>query len=106
MAVNDAAVKYAMLQRDYEANNELYESILKNMKDASVAADSQASNVAIVDEAEVPNFPSEPRAGKIIGFSLAFGLFAAFGTALGLDCLILWMTRRRWRGCFIFRPWP
>ena len=87
MAVNDAAVKYAMLQRDYEANNELYESILKNMKDASVAADSQASNVAIVDEAEVPNFPSEPRAGKIIGFSLAFGLFAAFGTALGLDYL-------------------
>jgi capsular exopolysaccharide synthesis family protein len=87
MALNDAGVKYAMLQRDVDANSELYESVLKGMKDARVAADSQASNVAMVDRAEVPDIPSEPKAQKIIGISLVFGLFGAFTAALGLDYL-------------------
>ena len=87
MAVNDAGVKYAMLQRDVDANSELYESVLKGMKDARVAADSQASNVAMVDQAEVPDVPSEPQPHKIIGFALVFGLFSGLGAALGLDYL-------------------
>ena len=86
MAVNDAGVKYAMLQRD-DANRELYESVLKGMKDARVAANSQASNVAMVDQAEVPDVPSEPQPHKIIGFALVFGLFSGLGAALGLDYL-------------------
>jgi succinoglycan biosynthesis transport protein ExoP len=87
IALNDAGVKYAMLQREVDANRELYESVLKGMKDARLAADSESSNVAIVDRAEVPDVPSAPRRRTIIGFSVVLGLFGGLGTALLLDYL-------------------
>lgn len=87
IALNNAGVKYAMLQREVDANRELYEGVLKGMKDARLAADSEASNVAIVDRAEVPEVPSEPRGQRIIGLSIILGLAGGVGAALLLDYL-------------------
>jgi capsular exopolysaccharide synthesis family protein len=87
IALNDAGVKYAMLQREVDANRDLYESILRAMKDFRVAADSQASNVAIVDRAEVPETPSRPRKVLVMGLAAVFGLFGGLGVAFFLDYL-------------------
>ena len=87
IALNDAGVKYAMLQREVDANRELYESVLRAMKDARLAADSQSSNVAILDRAEVPVSPSEPRVALTFAVSMILSLFAGLGAALVLDYL-------------------
>jgi succinoglycan biosynthesis transport protein ExoP len=87
IALNDAGVKYAMLQREVDANRALYESVLKGMKDARVAADSEVSNFAIVDRAEVPEVPSSPRTRIIMGEFIVLGLFAGLGSAVLLDYL-------------------
>jgi succinoglycan biosynthesis transport protein ExoP len=85
MKLNDAAVRYALLQRDVDANRELYDSVLKAMKDARVAADAETSNAVIIDKAEPPGAPSSPIFMKIVGLWTIFGLLLGFGLAFGLD---------------------
>jgi succinoglycan biosynthesis transport protein ExoP len=85
IALNDAGVKYTMLQREVDANRQLYESVLKSMKDARVAADSESSNFSIVDRADVPEIPSAPRGRLIVAVSAILGLAFGLGAALLLD---------------------
>jgi capsular exopolysaccharide synthesis family protein len=87
MSLNDAGVQYAILQREVDANRELYESVLKAMKDARVEAEAQTSNVSIIDSAESPEAPSSPRVKRTLAVSLVLGLLAGLGTALLIDYL-------------------
>lgn len=87
MKLNDAGVQYAILQREVDANRELYQSVLKAMKDARVAADAQTSNVSIIDEAEIPEAPSSPRVKRTLAVSLILGLVLGLGSALLIDYL-------------------
>ena len=87
MKLNDAGVQYAILQREVDANRELYQSVLKAMKDARVAADAQTSNVSIIDEAEIPEAPSSPQVKRTLAVSLILGLVLGLGAALLIDYL-------------------
>ncbi len=80
LGLNDAAVEYAILQREVDTNRELYNSVLQRMKDVGLAAESQSSNIVIVDEAEPPGGPSSPHRTVAIMQAIAFGL--ALGIAL------------------------
>lgn len=80
LGLNDAAVEYAILQREVDTNRELYNSVLQRMKDVGLAAESQSSNIVIVDEAEAPGGPSSPHRTVAIMQAIAFGL--ALGIAL------------------------
>jgi polysaccharide biosynthesis transport protein len=85
--LNDATVEYAILQREVDTNRELYESVLERMKGVALAAEAQASNIVILDPAEVPGGPSSPQkmAAVMRTGSLAIGF--ALGLALLLDFL-------------------
>jgi capsular exopolysaccharide synthesis family protein len=61
MALNDASLHDAVLARDVDTNRQLYASVLERMKEMGVAAEVRASNVSVVDRAEVPRSPSHPR---------------------------------------------
>jgi polysaccharide biosynthesis transport protein len=81
--VNDVAeksIQYNILKRDVDANKSLYEGLLTRMKEATVSAGVQASNVRIVDAAEVPKSPVKPRV--FINLVLGFILGAALGVGL------------------------
>ena len=60
LSLNDAAVEYAILQREVDTNRDLYNSVLQKMKDVGLAAEARSSNIVVVDEAEVPGGPSSP----------------------------------------------
>ena len=60
LGLNDAAVEYAILQREVDTNRDLYNSVLQRMKDVGLAAEARSSNVVIVDEAEPSTSPSSP----------------------------------------------
>jgi polysaccharide biosynthesis transport protein len=81
LGLNDGAIKYVMLEREGETNRELYNAVLKRMKDLTVVGDAHASNVSIVDSAQPPLAPSSPRtwrdlvAGGLVG--LLLGVCAA-----------------------------
>jgi len=85
MNLNDASVQYAILQREVEANRELYDSLLKAMKDARVAADAATSNASLIDRAEVPEVRSSPKVKKTLGLSGVLGLVGGIGLAFLLE---------------------
>ena len=61
MGLNDSAVRYQILARDADTNRELYNSVLKRMKDVEVTGDLHASDISIVDLAQPPGGPSSPQ---------------------------------------------
>lgn len=78
--VSQKTIQYNILKRDVETNQSLYDGILQRMKEAQVAAGLNASNIMVVDPAQVPKSPAKPRVvlnlafGCILGVSLGVGL--------------------------------
>ncbi len=80
--VNQLLIEHNILKRDFDSNQQLYDSLLQRLKDATVSAGLQATNIHVVDEATVPSTPVRPNKSRNIEFALAAGL--ALGIALAL----------------------
>jgi polysaccharide biosynthesis transport protein len=79
--VNEIAAKsiqYNIIRREVDTNRQLYEGLLQRMKEAQVSAGLKASNIRIVDSAEIPKGPVKPR----VLLNLLLGV--VFGTGLGI----------------------
>jgi polysaccharide biosynthesis transport protein len=85
LSLNDAAVQYAILQRDVDTNRQLYNAVLKRLKDVGVEAEAQTSNVSIVDKATAPRVPSYPQKMRDLMVSGILGLMGALGLTFLLD---------------------
>jgi len=66
--------RYAFLKREVDATRTLYESMLQKLKEASIAAALRASNVRIVDRADIPGAPYKPDAPRSATVGLLTGL--------------------------------
>lgn len=78
--VNDIAsktIQYNILKREVDTNKTLYDGLLQRMKETQVSAGLKASNIRVVDGAQVPRSPKS----RVL-LSLALALIA--GTALGI----------------------
>ncbi len=87
LGLNDAAVRYVILEREADTNRQLYNAVLKRMKDVSVIAGVHASNISLVDPAVAPTTPSSPRKLRDVLFAAALGLMAAIGLAFAMERL-------------------
>jgi polysaccharide biosynthesis transport protein len=87
LGLNDAAVEYAILQREVDTNRDLYNSVLQRMKDVGLAAEARSSNVVIVDEAEASTSPSSPKIAQSVMTSAVLSLVGAIALAFLLDFL-------------------
>jgi len=78
---NQLLIQHNILKHDFESNQQLYESLLQRLKDATVSAGLRATNIHVVDEAVPSATPVRPRklhnsligllAGLILGFLIA-----------------------------------
>jgi capsular exopolysaccharide synthesis family protein len=57
---DEKAIQYNILKRDVDSNRQLYDTMLQQMKQASIASAMRASNVRVVDPAELPSKPVSP----------------------------------------------
>lgn len=80
-------VQYNVLNRELATSRELLESVLKQIKETSLAVESNSSNVSVVDKAITPKRPSYPRRVLIMGVGLASGLALGILLALLLNYL-------------------
>ena len=80
--VNLLLIEHNILKREFDSNQQLYDNLLQRLKDATVSAGLQATNIHIVDEAPIPTYPVRPNKLRNIEFALAAGL--ALGIALAL----------------------
>jgi polysaccharide biosynthesis transport protein len=78
--VSQKTIQYNILKREVDTNRSLYDGVLQRMKEAQVAAGLNASNIMVVDPAQVPKGPAKPRVllnlalGFILGLSVGVGL--------------------------------
>lgn len=73
-------IQYDLLKHEFQTNQQLYDSLLTRVKDATVSAGLRANNVQIVDRALVPSVPVSPKKRRNIAIGLMMGLI--LGTTL------------------------
>ena len=86
--LNQLLIQHNILKRDFDTNQQLYDSLLQHLKDATVAAGLRATNIHVIDAARPPSIPDRPRKG--LNLSLGFAVGVLLGVALafvqdGLD---------------------
>lgn len=79
--INEDIIQYNIYKGDADSVRQLYDGLQTRLKEASVSAGLTASNIRIVDRAEVPPFPIRPRKALSILLSLFFGLTGGIGFA-------------------------
>jgi polysaccharide biosynthesis transport protein len=79
------SVGYNVMEREAKSNRQVYESLLAREKELSVASNSRANNVRVIDRAEVPRAPITPGGRRTWLMALAVGLTLAVAVAFGLD---------------------
>ncbi|MGH7824907.1 MAG: GumC family protein [Candidatus Binatia bacterium] len=82
LALKDAAVEYAILAREANTNTQLYNAVLERMKEIGVASEIPASNVSILDGAEIPRSPSRPKKKLTLMIGAVMGLMGGLALAL------------------------
>lgn len=75
--INQEIIQYNILKREVESNKQLHDGLLTRLKEAGVSAGLKASNIRVVDRAEIPRWPVRPRRALNLVLGLIGGL--AFG---------------------------
>ena len=80
-ALSGDFIEYNILRRDADTNRQLYEGLLQRLKEAGISAGLRASNIAVLDAAQVPEEPYRPRRAINCVLGLAFGTLFGIGLA-------------------------
>lgn len=80
-----ASIQYAIFQREADTNRQLYDALLQRYKEIGVAGTVAASNVAVVEPAEVPARPSAPSLLINLTVALLMGVALAAVAVFALD---------------------
>ena len=83
--LNESAIEYSFLKRDFESDRTLYEGLLQKLKEAGVAAGLRSNNIRQVDMARTPGGPTEPNIPRNLGFGFCLGLTSGIGLAFLLE---------------------
>lgn len=85
--MNDAGIQFAILKRDFDSSRDLYEGLMKKLKEAGIVAGLHSTNVDVIDPAEAPIKPAEPRVLLNVAVGLLLGAFSGVGLAFLLENL-------------------
>ena len=80
--LDEHVAQYAILKHEVEAGQQLYDTLQLNLKTAGITSGLASSFVDVVDRAQVPDKPVEPRKVLYLALGLGGGLFG--GLLLGL----------------------
>lgn len=81
------SIQYNIYQRDADTNRQLYDALLQRYKDIGVAGAVGSSNIALVDEAKIPESPSSPSLPRNILIALVIGAIISTVVVLALEQL-------------------
>jgi uncharacterized protein involved in exopolysaccharide biosynthesis len=83
--LNEKEIQYLNLQRDSDSNQQLYEAVLKRLKETGITGGLESNNVRIVEEARVPHVPILPRRSMNLFLSVVAGLGVGVGVVLTVE---------------------
>jgi len=79
LSLNRKGIEFSVLQREAESNRQVYEALLQRTKETGISGELKASNIRVVDAAEVPGSPFLPRRQQDITTAAFSGLVLALG---------------------------
>jgi succinoglycan biosynthesis transport protein ExoP len=74
MEDSQKSIQYDMLKHEVDTNRQIYESMLQRVKESSISSAIKASNVRIIDLANVPQHPFKPSLVSNAGAGLFCGI--------------------------------
>ena len=77
LAEQDRSVRYNTLAREADTNRSIYDGLLQRYRELNASSGITASNIAIVDEAQVPRSPSSPNMRRNVLVALLLGIALA-----------------------------
>jgi succinoglycan biosynthesis transport protein ExoP len=80
-------VQYEFARSEYEANRILYDGLQQRLQEAGIMAGLHTTSIRIVDNADIPVFPSHPRKRANLAVGGASGLMLGFILALLFESL-------------------
>lgn len=83
--LSEKEIQYLNLQRDADSNQQLYEAVLKRLKETGITGGLDTNNVSVVEEAAEPRSPVKPRKAINLIVSVLVGLFVGVGAALTIE---------------------
>lgn len=78
--INDRTIDYVTTRQEAEQSRELYEDLLRRLKEAGILEGLHSSNIAVVDKARTPAIPAKPKRTLIV--------LAAAAASLVLGCIL------------------
>ena len=89
LGANRKELRYTILQRNVETNQNLYNTLLTKSKETNITGDLDVSNIRTAEEAITPLFPVRPKKKLNLILSVIFGLM----TGIGLSFLWEYLDR-------------
>jgi len=86
-ALNQRMIDHNILKREFEINQTLYETLLQRLKDATLSASLQVTNVRVIDPATSPVHPIRPNRAQNMAAGLLVGLILAITLAFVQEAL-------------------
>lgn len=85
--LNQLLVQHNILKGEFETNQKLYQRLLQQLKDATIAAGLRSTNIHFVDPALTPIIPERPRKLQNIVVAMLVGLVLGIVIAFGQESL-------------------
>lgn len=85
--LRDRSVQYNILQRELDTSRTLYDGLLQRYKEVGVTGGIASNNISIIDQAEIPGSPSEPRLLLNLLLAALFGMGLGVAAAFILEAL-------------------
>jgi succinoglycan biosynthesis transport protein ExoP len=85
--LDENAIEYRILKQEADSNRQLYDGLLQKLKEASLAAGLNSSNIRIVDNARIPRFPARPNVPRNMLFAVLLGLVGGIAVAFALEAI-------------------
>ena len=85
--LQENTIEYRILKQEADSNRQLYDGLLEKLKEASLAAGLNSSNIRVVDKARVPLAPARPNVPRNMLFAALLGLIGGVATAFALEAV-------------------
>jgi capsular exopolysaccharide synthesis family protein len=85
--LNERFIQYESLKRENETNRQLFDAIMKRIKEQGITQDIHTVDVWVVEKAQVPQSPARPNVPRSILIGMMVGLFGGVGLAFFVEYL-------------------